>query len=59
MSLPPTAVVTPTVPVARQAYIPPRLTPLGQWTALTLVTSIPPIGPGSGVFNPNTDWNKF
>ena len=58
MSLSSNPVAPPTVPVARQAYVPPRLTPLGAWSAITLVISVP-IGPGSGVFKPNSDWNKF
>ena len=39
-------------PTPRQPYVPPRITPLGKWTALTLLISVP-IGPGTGVFNPN------
>jgi len=34
--------------VPRPPYTPPRLTPLGAWTAVTLVISIP-IGPGTGL----------
>ncbi|WP_407543320.1 hypothetical protein Q0M94_25660 (plasmid) [Deinococcus radiomollis] len=46
----------PAVPGSLQAYTPPRVTPLGEWTAVTLVISIP-IGPGAGVFNPNPVYN--
>jgi len=40
-------------PVSRLPYTPPRLTPLGTWTAITLVTSLP-IGPGAYVFGSGT-----
>jgi len=33
----------------RQPYVAPRVQPLGEWSALTLVTSLP-IGPGGQVF---------
>ena len=52
MSLPSCPVSLTALPVPRQAYTPPRVTPLGEWKAFTLVISIP-IGPGSGVFSPN------
>ena len=39
-------------PTSCQPYVPPRITPLGKWTALTLLISVP-IGPGTGVFDPN------
>lgn len=44
-------------PVAASAnrlpYTTPRLKPLGEWTAITLVTSLP-IGPGAYVFGSTT-----
>ncbi|WP_407570561.1 hypothetical protein [Deinococcus altitudinis] len=44
----------PSVPPQRQPYLAPHIQPLGQWTALTLYTSLP-IGPGGKVFGvPNT-----
>ena len=45
---------SPVSPV-REPYLTPRLQPLGQWSAVTLVISVP-IGPGSSVFK---DWSKF
>ena len=38
---------------ARLPYTTPRLTPLGEWTAITLVTSLP-IGPGAYTFGPRS-----
>lgn len=38
----------------RKPYLTPRVQPLGQWSAVTLVISVP-IGPGSSVFK---DWSK-
>ena len=40
-------------PVPRLPYTPLRLTPLGEWTAITLVTSLP-IGPGAYIFGSET-----
>ncbi|WP_424952188.1 hypothetical protein [Deinococcus sp.] len=37
----------------RRPYQAPRVQPLGQWSALTLVTTLP-IGPGGLVFGGNT-----
>ena len=38
----------------RAPYLKPHIQPLGRWSALTLVISVP-IGPGSSVFK---NWNK-
>lgn len=58
MSLPSKSVVPAHISSPQQAYTPPQLTPLGKWTAVTLITSIP-MGPGSNMFNSDSSWNKF
>lgn len=38
-----------TTPAVRRPYQAPRVQPLGQWSALTLVSSLP-VGPGGFLF---------
>lgn len=46
-------VTTPASTAPRSPYQTPRVQPLGEWAALTLVTSLP-IGPGGMVFGGST-----